>query len=190
MASQSYRWKSNYKSKAKLLEEVQPFEITKVQLAQECYVDKETLRACEIGVFVGTFKTREEAVWTMSILPENLQLLSKHHDTARIFDKVGLTPYFSLPPWGLDVKRSYQLLNTLTEEGTANIEDNEGTIVQVHITEALVSEALKLLSENQSLLTRNTAEETNATFLLLGAQDYTFKDLLHKEVEFALHLFT
>lgn len=69
-------------------------------LAQECYLDKETLRACETGVFIRTFKTPEEAVWTISILLENLQLLSKHHDAARIFDKVGLTPYFSLPTMG------------------------------------------------------------------------------------------
>ena len=38
--------------------------------------------------------------------------------------------------------------------------------LQVNITEALVSEALKLPRGNLSLLTRNTAEETNATFLL------------------------
>ena len=60
MAARQYQRKSSYKSKARLLEEVQPFEITKIQLAQECYVDKETLRACNTGVFVGTFKTTEE----------------------------------------------------------------------------------------------------------------------------------
>ena len=62
MAAQAYQRKSSYKSKARLLEEVQPFEITKIQLAQECYVDKQTLRACKIGVFIGTYKTPEEAV--------------------------------------------------------------------------------------------------------------------------------
>ena len=65
------------------------------------------------------------------------------------------------------------------------MEGIDGTLVQVHITEAL-----KLPRGMSSLLTRNTSEETNATFLLLGAQDYTFKDLLHKEVELALRLFT
>ena len=40
-----------------MLEEVEPFEITKIQLVQECYVDRETLRAFEAGVFVGAFKT-------------------------------------------------------------------------------------------------------------------------------------
>lgn len=76
MAAQAYQRKSSYKSKVKLLEEVQPFKITKVQLAQECYVDKETLRACETGVFIGAFKTPEEAVWALSIMSENLQLLA------------------------------------------------------------------------------------------------------------------
>ena len=85
MAAQQYHRKSSYKSKARLLEEVQPFGITKIQLAQECYVDKEILRACETGVFVGTFKTLEEAVWTVSILLENLQLLAQHNDAMKIY---------------------------------------------------------------------------------------------------------
>lgn len=125
----------------------------------------------------GEIQDSKEAVWTVSIMLENLELLSHHNNAARIFDKVGLMPYFSLPLWRIDVKRSYQLINTLTEEDIANIEDNEGTVVHVHITKALVSEALKLLRENQSLLTRNTAKETNTTFLLLGAHYCTFKDL-------------
>ena len=130
MAAHAYQRKSSYKSKARLFEEVHPFEITKVQLlVHECYVDKETLRACETRVFIGNFKTAKETVWTVSIMPKNLQLLAQHNDAAKIFEKVGLLPYFSLPLWGIDVKRSYQLINTLTEEGTANIEDNEGAVI-------------------------------------------------------------
>lgn len=153
-------------------------------------MDKETLRACDTGVFVGTFKTPEEAVWTVSIMPKNLQLLALHNDAMKIYEKVGLAQYFSLLPWGIDIKRAYQVISTLTDEGVAQVEDQEGTLVQVNITEALIAEALKLPRGSLSLLTRNIAEETNATFMLLGAQDYTFKDLLHKEVELALRLFT
>ena len=90
MAAQAYQRKSSYKRKARLLEEVQPFEVTKIQLAQEWYVDKETLRACDIGVFKGTFKTPEEVVWTVSIVLKNLQLLAQHNDAMKIYEKVGL----------------------------------------------------------------------------------------------------
>ena len=102
---------------------------------------------------------------------ENLQLLAQHNDAAKIFEKVGLLQYFSLPPWGIDVKRSYQIISTLTEEGTTQIEDNEGTLVQVNIIEALISKALKLLRGNQSILTRNTTEKTNTMFVLVGSYD-------------------
>ena len=91
MAAQAYQRKSSYKSKVRLLKEVHPFIVAKIQLAQECYVDKKTIRACETGVFVGTFKTLEEAVWTVNIVPENLQLQAQHNDAMKIYKKVGLS---------------------------------------------------------------------------------------------------
>ena len=62
-----------YQSKARMLAEVRLFEITKIILAQECYVDKQTLQAYNIGVFTGTFKTEEDKVWTVTILPEEFR---------------------------------------------------------------------------------------------------------------------
>lgn len=183
MASHTYQRKNPYKSKAKILQEVEPFEITKVQLAQECYVDKENLRAFQTAVFTGSFKTMEGATWTVSIIPDNIEQMYRHADVMKLFSKVGLQHYLSLPAWETDIKRSYQLLNTLDEDGTATIEDKDGVMVQVHITEDMICEALKLPKGNQSLLSRNTSEETNATFLLIGSQEYTFRDLLHKDVE-------
>ena len=51
-----------YQSKARMLAKVGPFEITKIVLAQECYVDKQTLQAYNIGVFIGTFKIEEDKI--------------------------------------------------------------------------------------------------------------------------------
>ncbi|KAI5078964.1 hypothetical protein GOP47_0006635 [Adiantum capillus-veneris] len=182
--------KTRYKSKKQQLEEMEPFEITQIHLAQECYIDKETLRSFNSRVFTGTFKTTEETAWTVSILPDNLQMLVRHQDVVTIYSKVALVPYLPLPPWGMDVKRAYQMLSSLTEEGTATIDDRDGMLVEVNITEELVSEALKIPRGNVSLMSRNTPEESNATFLLARTQDYTFKDLLHKEVELPLRIFT
>ena len=70
MATKSGARKPWYQRKARLLAEVEPFKITKIVLAQECYVDKQTLQAYNIGVFTGTFKTEEEKVWTVTILPK------------------------------------------------------------------------------------------------------------------------
>ena len=57
-----------YQSKARLLAEVGPFEITKIIPTQECYVDKQTLQAYSLGVFIGTYKIEEEIVWAITIL--------------------------------------------------------------------------------------------------------------------------
>ena len=43
MAAKSSARKPWYQSKARMLAEVGPFEITKIVPAQECYVDKQTL---------------------------------------------------------------------------------------------------------------------------------------------------
>lgn len=190
MEGSTYKQKYTYKSKAKVLAEAEPFKITKVQLAQECYVDKETLRAFQTAIFTGSFKTAEGSPWTVSLMPDNFQPIGTHKESMKVYSKVGLQVYFSLPPWGMDVKRCYQLLSTLDEEGNAKIDGPDGSQVQVKITDDMVSEALKLPKGSQSLLTRNTTKETNATFLLGNSQEYTFRDLVRKEVEQPLRFFT
>ena len=62
MAAKSGAQRPWYQSRAKLLAEVEPFKITKIVPVQECYVDKQTLQAYNIAVFIGTFKTEEDKV--------------------------------------------------------------------------------------------------------------------------------
>ena len=54
------------------------------------------------------------------ILPEEFRSIQMHADAMSIYNKVGLERYFSLPTWGTDVMRAYQLLSTLQEDGSAN----------------------------------------------------------------------
>ena len=56
--------KPRYQSKARMLVETDTFEITKVVLAQECYVDKATLQAYKLALFTGNFKTDANTVWS------------------------------------------------------------------------------------------------------------------------------
>ena len=70
--------------------EVGPFKITKIILAQECYVYKQTLQAYNIGVFTDTFKTEEEKVWTVTSLPEEFWQIQLHANAMAIYVKVGL----------------------------------------------------------------------------------------------------
>ena len=143
MASKSGARKPWYQSKARLLAECAPFEIAKVIPAQECYVDKATLQAFDITVFTGSFKTETDVVGTISIWPEEFRRIQAHDDDAMaVFSRVGLDPYFSLPAWGVDVERAYQLLSTIEEDGSATIRGSDGQAVMVRITENTVQDAL------------------------------------------------
>ena len=121
MALQTTPKKPRYQSKARMLAEIANFEITKVDPAQECYVDKATLQAYKLALFTGNFKTDTDTVWSVTIFPEEFWQFHKHVSCTDIFSKVGLDGYFNLPAWGMDVKRSYHLLDTLTEEGSSTI---------------------------------------------------------------------
>ena len=107
MEAKSSARKPWYQSKARMLAEVGPFKITKVVPAQECYVDKQTLQAYNIGVFTGTFKTKEDKIWIVTILPEEFRQIQVHADAMVIYTKVGLESYFSFPSWGMDVQRAH-----------------------------------------------------------------------------------
>ena len=107
MAAKSGARKPWYQSRARMLAEVGPYEITKIVPTQECYIDKPTLQSYNIGVFTGTFKTEDEKVWSVTILPEEIRQIQVHTDAMAIYTKVGLESYFSLPAWGMDVQKAH-----------------------------------------------------------------------------------
>ena len=90
-----------------MLAKVKPYEITKIVSTQECYVDKQTLQAYNIGVFTWTFKAEEDKVWIVTILPEEFRKIQVHTHAMTICIKVGLESYFLLPSWGMDALRAH-----------------------------------------------------------------------------------
>ena len=124
MAAKSGARKPWYQSRARMLAEVGPYKIAKIVPAQECYIDKPTLQAYNIGVFIGTFKTEEDKVWSVTISPEEIRQTQVHTDAMAIHTKVGLESYFSLPAWGMDVQKAHQLITSLQEDGMATIQDS------------------------------------------------------------------
>lgn len=189
MASPSGGKKPWYQSTARLLATSDPYEIVRVTHVQEAYIDKSQLQAFGTGIFTGIFKTEEDVKWTVIILPEEIRKIAVHNDIMPFFTKVGMDVYFSLPAWGADVKRSYQLLNSLKEDGTARIDGPDGVLTTVTISEDLIRDALQVPQGHVSLLTRNTQTETRDTFLLLKGADYTYKDLVRLETETSLRIF-
>lgn len=93
-------------------------------------------------------------------------------------------------PCGVDVKRCHQLLTSLDIQGKARIEDATGELIEVQINEDLIAEALKLTKGTQLIPKRGSTQEVKATFQMRPGQEHTFKDLIEKEVELPLRLFT
>ena len=80
-------------------------------------------------------------------------------------------------------------MNTLKDDGSATINGPDNLPVTITINEELVRDALKVMKGDQSLMPRNSAHETSDTFILTGQSNYTFKDLIRREVELPLRVF-
>ena len=87
----------------------------------------------------------------------------------KIFRQVGLDGYFGLEPWGVDIQRAYELMTTINKEGVATLSTPEGEIVQVQISEDMISEALHLPKPSQAAKIPHhlIEQERKDTFLVL-----------------------
>ena len=103
---------------------------------------------------------------------------------------MGLSQYFSLPPWGIDVRRAYELMTTLDDASIASISDKDGMKLQVQITEELVSEALKMPTpaQAQRLPHQLNEVEKKVTFRPTNNKE-TFKDLKDQRMDLPLCLY-
>ena len=82
------------------------------------------------------------------------------------------------------------LLVSLQDNGEAVLDGPEGDGLSVRLTEEDVSQALLMPRGNINVTSKNTPEEINEMFLLLGGSDYTFKDLVQREMEVPPRFYT
>ena len=54
-------------------------------------------------------------------LPKTFFDLQNDKEVKEVFRKIQMEDYFSLPPWGVDYQRSYELKTTLNMEGHAMV---------------------------------------------------------------------
>ena len=78
----------------------------------------------------------------------------------------------------MDVQKAHQLISTLQDGGSASIQDAQGQEMIVNINEETIRDALMIPIGNQSLLIRNSPQETADTFMQMGESNFTFKDLI------------
>lgn len=156
------------------------------------YIDQAPLEAAETCIFKGEFFDKEQKKVGTVILPDSFFALHKAEPNMDIFKKVGLDGYFGLEPWGVDHQRAYELMTSIDQDGVATLTSKDGDEVQVQISETLISEALKLPTPKQAFKIPHhlTEQERRETFMVLQGSKETFGDLIRKELDLPLRLYS
>ena len=77
-------------------------------------------------VFKGIFYDKNGKKDGFVMVPDTFFSLHARRDCTLVFSLVGgLKDLYRLPAWGVDIKRSYELMTTITEDGHAHITNND-----------------------------------------------------------------
>ena len=156
----------------------EPFKPDNVKVMGNCFVEKKVLDKHNTCVFQGQFYDKDKTRCTYTALPDSFARVQRKKECMEIFKKVGLDGYFSLPPYGIDLKRSYELLSTIDKDGNTKIMDLDGKVTEVKIDENLINVALHFKTMGALKLPYRLIEaERSQTFMEVIGTHETFKDL-------------
>ena len=153
-------------------------------------MDVKTLESHNTCVFKGSFYNKHGKKAGVVMISDTFFALHQRRDCKEIFNLVGLKDFYRLPPWGIDIRQSFELMTSITKEGVAQMTNKDDEVVQVQITDRLINEALHFKADCPSLVAQLMDSERKATFLGMTGQVNTFKDLVCKEVEIPLRVHT
>lgn len=173
-------------------EEVEPYKPIEVHVMDTSYVEQEAMEVTDACLFKGTFYDKQNKKVGVVLPPENFFKLHKAKECQEVFRKVGLDGYFNLPPWGVDIQRSYELMTTIDKDGNAVLTGKDGEELTINITEETVCDALKLPPPNIAMKLPHhlTEQERKETFGTEPGKHETFKDLLDRKVALPLRLYS
>lgn len=164
-------------------EETEPFKLEKVKIMQTCFVDKRVLDEHGTCVFQGQFFDKDKVRCTYTTVPDSFVKVQKDKKYIDLFKRVGLDGYFSLPPCGVDLQRSYELLSSIDKDGNAKITDLDGEVTDVLIDEDIINQALKFKTTGALKLPHRLSDlERKQTFVETRGSHETFRDLFREEV--------
>ena len=127
------------KGKGKKEEEaVPPYTPKKMKMMTQYFVDAELLEKKNTCIFRGEFHTPEGTKVHMVDLPVTFQQLGHNEDIQEIYTKLGIEGYFKLKPWGIDIKRAYELMTTIDEISTVTLTGEDGIPKTMAINEYIV----------------------------------------------------
>lgn len=157
-----------------------------------CYVEPNALHECDACLFKGHFFDKQERKVGVVLPPDSFFKIPQMPRCQNILRQSGLDGYFSLPPWGVDVQRAYELMTTIDDDGVARITSKEGEEIHIKISEEMISAALQLPHTDEAIhMPFHLSEaEKNETFMNQPGQALTFKDLRHPELNLSLRLYS
>ena len=123
-------------------------------------------------------------------LPNTFQQLGHDKDIQEIYAKLGINGYFKLKPWGIDIKRAYEVMTTIDEIGMVTLTREDGQPQTLAINEYIVQDALHFKEGYEDMNTRLTDIEQNKVFLNIKGKQGTFDDMAIEEAKLPLQLFT
>ncbi|MCO5568147.1 hypothetical protein L7F22_021843 [Adiantum nelumboides] len=166
-----------------------PFELYNKEFVQKCYLDECLLQAKDIWILRAYLQTPKNQLATTHIPTlESFALHTLDQDTVQTFRALNLDGYFSLPAWGPDIQRAYEVIHTHDPRtGDIMVTDFNGVQVRIPLTTELVKRALNFGDALLFTETRFTKEINKET------SDHSkpkFSQLKHQSIRTALQLFT
>ncbi|KAI5066693.1 hypothetical protein GOP47_0019317 [Adiantum capillus-veneris] len=166
-----------------------PFELYNKEFVQKCYLDECLLQAKDIWILRAYLQTPNNQLATTHIPTlESFALHTLDPDTVHTFRALNLDGYFSLPAWGPDIQRAYEVIHTYDPRtGDIRITDFDGVQVRIPLTAQLIKRALNFGDALLFTETRFTKEINKETS---DCSKPKFSQLKHQRVKMALQLFT
>lgn len=113
----------------------------------DCFVDAPLMIAEEACVARGTFKDKQGREALVHVLTKSFfNLHTLDLNAPHIWSSLCMEGYFALPTWGLDLRRSWEALSTLSPNFRCRVTDFVGEEATIQLTRRLVREALNLQS--------------------------------------------
>lgn len=89
------------------------------------YVNNKFLEEHNTCLFKWSFYNKQAKKVEVVMIPNAFFDIQKRQECQQVFKKKGLNEYFQLPPWGVDVHRSYELMTYINQDGVAKMTRHE-----------------------------------------------------------------
>lgn len=114
--------KKKSRRKGKATQEIVPYQPTNLVPTDSCFIiNTEMLDTHNTCVFKGSFNNPQGKKVGLVMLPDTFFDVNRRKECKDMFHRVGLKGYYDLPPWGIDIQRSYELMTSINEDGGAEI---------------------------------------------------------------------